>query len=227
MQIYGLKITILLTLISLFPFSLQAKKNPVLNALTIQHNSTNNTYSPFLRGFGNPRFSGCWRRPWICNNREDFPRIRWRCCRNRCVDVTSDVNNCGLCGIRCPFTWTCCRGICVNTNVNPFNCGRCFNRCPFPSFCFYGMCGYAQPLPPFPFPPRPPRPRPWPPRPRPWPPRPRPRPWPPRGGGGPPVDEWALFAWDGLCVVVYVVLKYCNLRFGLVFGSNNMVSFFI
>lgn len=150
--------------------------------------------SPWLKRIMNPRAIGCWNRPWICNPPGQFPLRRF-CCRNRCVDVTSDVNNCGLCGIRCPFTWQCCRGICIDTSINPFHCGTCEHRCPFRSFCFYGMCGYAQPLPPFPFPlpplpPLPPRPPfPFPPRPpKPFPPRPPfpfpphpPKPFPPHG----------------------------------------------
>ncbi|KAJ0046785.1 hypothetical protein Pint_04045 [Pistacia integerrima] len=111
-----------------------------------------------------PRPPGCWNRPWICRQGEP-PGSRMRCCRNRCVDVSSDVNHCGLCGTRCPFTWQCCRGFCSNTNVSRFNCGKCGNRCARGVRCYYGMCGYAQP---------------WP-KPRPRPPWPRP---PPGGGGG-------------------------------------------
>ncbi|KAK3019635.1 hypothetical protein RJ639_004997 [Escallonia herrerae] len=137
----------------------EGKDNPILQR--VQQNTTNgsSTSSPWLRRVKNPRAIGCWNRPWICNEGEFPPRIKKLCCRNRCVDVTSDPNNCGLCGIRCPFTWQCCRGLCIDTNVNPFHCGSCDHKCPFMSYCVYGMCGYAQPiLPPFPFPPRPPKP---------------------------------------------------------------------
>nr|XP_043639631.1 stigma-specific STIG1-like protein 1 [Erigeron canadensis] len=139
---------------------------------------------------------GCDDRPWTCNQ-GGFPSpVRRRCCNNRCVEVTSDVNNCGVCGIRCPYTWQCCRGVCIDTSYNPFNCGKCFNRCPFFTFCTYGMCGYAggqppfpprPPKPPIPFPPRPPKPPiPFPPRPpkppTPFPPKPPkpPTPFPPK-----------------------------------------------
>ncbi|KAG7957706.1 hypothetical protein I3843_11G188600 [Carya illinoinensis] len=124
------------------------------------------------------RDPGCWKRPWICKQGE-VPGIRL-CCRNLCVDVSSDVNNCGSCGTRCPFSWQCCRAQCVNTNINPFHCGKCGNRCSVHVLCFYGMCGYGGPLPsPFP-PPRPPHPPfPSPPKlPRSHPPQP---PQPPRG----------------------------------------------
>ncbi|PIN04281.1 hypothetical protein CDL12_23179 [Handroanthus impetiginosus] len=155
---------ILLCLLQRFP-NLQAKNLALLN--TLRENPQNSTHSRWQTGPQDPRSFGCRWRPWICNQ-QDTPRTRMRCCRNRCVDLFSDMNNCGLCGIRCPFTWQCCRGICRNINVNPFHCGRCDNRCRFPSLCLYGMCGYAQPLPPFPFPfpPRPPR-QPFPPKPSP------------------------------------------------------------
>ncbi|KAL8127344.1 hypothetical protein AgCh_014312 [Apium graveolens] len=126
----------------------------------------------------NQRPTGCWNRPWICKEDESPKKNKKLCCLNRCVDVSSDVNNCGLCGIKCPFTWQCCRGICIDTNINPFHCGKCDHKCPFFSLCIYGMCGYAQPLPPFPFPPKPPHP--FPPKPpHPFPPKP-PHPFPPK-----------------------------------------------
>ncbi|KAI3688514.1 hypothetical protein L2E82_46138 [Cichorium intybus] len=138
---------------------------------------------PWVRRVSN-QVTGCRDRPWVCNRGEEPSPVRRRCCGNRCVEVTSDVNNCGVCGIRCPFTWQCCRGVCVDTNINPFNCGRCFNRCPFFTFCTYGMCGYAGPKPPFPFPPKPPIPfPPKPPKPPiPFPPKPPkpPKPFPPK-----------------------------------------------
>ncbi|ESR65680.1 hypothetical protein CICLE_v10010548mg [Citrus x clementina] len=159
-------------------------------------NASTSTSSPWLNKVANggrrPRPSECWNRQWICRQGE-APGTRMRCCRNRCVDVFSDVNNCGLCGIRCRFSWQCCRGFCTNTNRGPFNCGRCGNRCPWGVRCIYGMCGYAQPWP------RPrPRPRPQPPHPsQPKPPSPcpprgdqppkPPRPWPPRGDQPPPM----------------------------------------
>lgn len=107
-----------------------------------------------------PRPRGCRFTPWICRQGEQ-PGTRIRCCGNICIDLNSNVNNCGLCGIRCPFTWQCCRGLCTNTNRSPFNCGRCGNRCPRKARCEFGMCGYSQPGP---------RPKPRPPK-RPWPPK--------------------------------------------------------
>lgn len=93
-----------------------------------------------------PPGPGCRNRPRICS-RGKKPGTQMRCCRNRCVDVSSDVNHCGLCAIRCPFTWQCCRGFCSNTSVSRFNCGKCGSTCPWGVRCYYGMCGYAQPEP--------------------------------------------------------------------------------
>ncbi|KAL6975255.1 hypothetical protein U1Q18_024051 [Sarracenia purpurea var. burkii] len=175
-----------------------------------QQNATtkSTTVAPPLRRWlervTNQRGHGCKKRPWICNQDQDQdpPKTRKLCCKDRCVDVNSDVNNCGFCGIRCPFTWQCCGGVCINTNFHPFHCGRCYHRCPFRSFCLYGMCGYAAPPPPpFPFPPKPPKPphhpfppkpphHPFPPKPphHPFPPKPPHHPFPPHPPHGPSVD---------------------------------------
>ncbi|XP_038685369.1 stigma-specific STIG1-like protein 4 [Tripterygium wilfordii] len=138
-----------------------------------QQNNTNeggglSPSSPWLKKITNhdprPRPPGCWKRSWICKQGQQ-PGTRMRCCKNQCVDILSDVNHCGLCGIRCPFTRRCCKGFCVNTNFNPFHCGRCGNRCPWRVRCLYGMCGYAQSSPPRPCPPPSPTPpQTWPPR---------------------------------------------------------------
>ncbi|GFQ00701.1 hypothetical protein PHJA_002214000 [Phtheirospermum japonicum] len=121
---------------------------------------------------------GCHRRPWICNQGGDSPPTRRLCCRNRCIEVDSDPNNCGFCGVRCPFTWQCCLGNCRNINSDPLHCGACEIKCQSPEICVYGLCGYAD---------EPPSSDPCPPwrhhrhhRPCPWP----PRPFPPKRGGG-------------------------------------------
>ncbi|GFZ04949.1 hypothetical protein Acr_17g0005210 [Actinidia rufa] len=184
-----------LILLLLIPLVVQAKPSPI----RVPQNGTNGGPSSlWLKRVTNPdpRGPGCWNRPWTCRQGEYPPRIRMLCCQNRCVDVTSDVNNCGLCGIRCPFTWQCCRRFCINTNINPFHCGRCDHRCPFGSFCFYGMCGYAAPpfpwplppRPPFPFPPHPPFPFPPHPPHGPFPPKPPHGPFPPHGPHSPPAQ---------------------------------------
>ncbi|GAV60875.1 Stig1 domain-containing protein, partial [Cephalotus follicularis] len=117
----------------------------ILKNATTGSLSSSSSSSPWLRKHrDHHRPTGCWGRPWICREGYYPPPIKRRCCKNQCVDVGSDVNNCGLCAFRCPFGYQCCGGQCVNTNRNPFNCGRCFNRCPKKVKCFYGMCGYAE-----------------------------------------------------------------------------------
>ncbi|CAO2835893.1 unnamed protein product [Amaranthus hypochondriacus] len=115
--------------------------------------TSNSTSSPWLKRVTNPRAQaqGCWNRPWICSVGQTPPRSL--CCMNRCADIITDPLNCGFCGVRCPFTWECCNGICINVNTNPFHCGKCWNRCALGRPCVFGLCGYAQPFPPFPFPP--------------------------------------------------------------------------
>ncbi|XP_054818013.1 stigma-specific STIG1-like protein 4 [Prosopis cineraria] len=108
-----------------------------------------------------PRHIGCSKRPLMCS-RGEFPPRRL-CCRNRCVDVKSDRNNCGFCGVRCVFNMQCCAGLCTDTNIDPFNCGSCGNVCSLGNLCVFGLCGYAQqPPPPLPpsCPPTPPSPPP-------------------------------------------------------------------
>lgn len=118
----------------------------------VAHTNASLTVSKWWKGRApeDPRARGCRGRPWICNQGER-PPFRMRCCWGRCVDISSDVNHCGLCTMRCPFTWLCCDGQCRNVNRNPRHCGKCFNRCPSRVRCFNGMCGYAgsrEPCPP-------------------------------------------------------------------------------
>jgi len=50
-----------------------------------------------------------------------------------CVDISTDINNCGECGDKCgTFDVTqnaCCAGSCVDTTSNPDNCGDCGLAC--------------------------------------------------------------------------------------------------
>ncbi|XP_057977618.1 stigma-specific STIG1-like protein 4 [Malania oleifera] len=89
-----------------------------------------------------PRASGCSKRPWLCYKRALLGE-RMECCKNRCIDLASDFNNCGLCGVRCPFGWKCCEGYCIDITLNPLHCGKCGNECPIGVLCSYGMCGYS------------------------------------------------------------------------------------
>ncbi|CAL5190641.1 unnamed protein product [Lathyrus oleraceus] len=90
----------------------------------------------------------CGTKPWICSSGTFPPRSI--CCGNRCVDISNDINNCGMCGVNCPLNWQCCNRLCVNTNLSPFNCGGCGRVCPIGSLCRFGMCAitFAYPAPP-------------------------------------------------------------------------------
>ncbi|KAK7287541.1 hypothetical protein RIF29_00822 [Crotalaria pallida] len=132
-QVQALVIVALLILV-------QIEENSI--PITLHQNGTSVSSSKWLKKVVKGRHFGCHGRAWLCNIRKFPPR--YLCCRNRCVNVTFDKNNCGFCGIRCPFNWQCCKGLCMNTNVSVFNCGRCGHRCPLGIFCFFGLCGYGQ-----------------------------------------------------------------------------------
>nr|DAD23456.1 TPA_asm: hypothetical protein HUJ06_024919 [Nelumbo nucifera] len=114
--------------------------------------TTGSRSSRWLKAVSRQTITGCRFQPSICNQGET-PPYTMRCCRNRCVNVTSDSNQCGLCLNRCPFTRQCCGGLCVNTNSNPFHCGRCFHFCGFGMPCVFGLCGYSTSDPSASFPP--------------------------------------------------------------------------
>ncbi|KAF7840602.1 stigma-specific STIG1-like protein 1 [Senna tora] len=65
------------------------------------------------------------------------------CCKKKCVDVSSDRNNCGKCGKKCKYSQMCCKGKCVSTMSSNSHCGRCDNRCLHGDSCVYGICSYA------------------------------------------------------------------------------------
>ena len=65
------------------------------------------------------------------------------CCRKKCVNVSTDRNNCGKCGKRCKYSQVCCRGKCVNPMFDKHHCGRCGNKCNKGDSCVYGICSYA------------------------------------------------------------------------------------
>jgi hypothetical protein len=85
-------------------------------------------------------------------------------CGGVCIDLQTDVNNCGACGNVCPeaqpgFDVGCaagncffmreracaeglssCNGVCVNRQTDPANCGVCGNVCAAGEICFGGQC---------------------------------------------------------------------------------------
>ncbi|CAL9039835.1 unnamed protein product [Musa banksii] len=65
------------------------------------------------------------------------------CCGNLCVDLKTDLFNCGRCGVQCKFAEVCCKGKCLNPFHDDENCGGCGKKCSKGSHCRYGMCSYA------------------------------------------------------------------------------------
>ncbi|CAN6445715.1 unnamed protein product [Victoria cruziana] len=84
--------------------------------------------------------TGCTDRPNLCGLRGGPGPD---CCRNACVNLLSDGENCGRCGHRCKYPQACCGGGCADLTRNWKHCGRCYNRCNKGDTCSYGMCNYA------------------------------------------------------------------------------------
>lgn len=68
---------------------------------------------------------------------------KYKCCQNKCMDLSEDKHNCGSCKKHCKYTNECCRGQCVDTSYDKRHCGQCNNPCPSGSYCVYGQCNYA------------------------------------------------------------------------------------
>ncbi|XP_009132403.1 stigma-specific STIG1-like protein 2 [Brassica rapa] len=65
------------------------------------------------------------------------------CCNKKCIDLSTDRQNCGACKKICKYGEICCGGQCVSWRYDPRHCGKCNNRCkPFAS-CYAGLCEYA------------------------------------------------------------------------------------
>jgi len=65
------------------------------------------------------------------------------CCNNKCMDLSTDKNNCGSCKKKCEYTESCCRGKCVDLAYDKRHCGRCNHRCGHGEYCVYALCNYA------------------------------------------------------------------------------------
>lgn len=75
-------------------------------------------------------------------------------CSNTCVDMQTDIDNCGMCGNPCdPQTQACmqgqcckqsekvCNGMCTDVTSDKNNCGMCGNVCPMNApVCAGSMC---------------------------------------------------------------------------------------
>ncbi|KAJ9153809.1 hypothetical protein P3X46_027211 [Hevea brasiliensis] len=97
--------------------------------------------SRFLSEEKNPRAADhCHKDNEICNVLGDKNQT---CCNNKCIDLSTDDNNCGACKNKCHFSTSCCRGQCVYLSYDKRHCGRCNHRCEKGEYCLYGMCQYA------------------------------------------------------------------------------------
>lgn len=94
----------------------------------------------FDRPVYQPYIWTCDKYPSICSAKGSWGPD---CCMKWCVNVTTNILNCGKCGKACKYYEICCDGQCVKSMSDKKNCGRCNNKCKKGSSCVYGMCSYA------------------------------------------------------------------------------------
>src|SRR5262249_32852866 len=79
-------------------------------------------------------------------------------CGATCVDLMTNVSNCGACGnscgpggacaagrCTCAAGFTMCGTACTDPQTDPRNCGTCGNACPAGRVCLRGACTAAPP----------------------------------------------------------------------------------
>ncbi len=79
-------------------------------------------------------------------------------CGGRCVDLRSDLDNCGRCAFSCGTLGVCylgrcvpfcdagamqCNGRCINVQSDPVNCGGCGTTCGTSTTCTAGVCTHT------------------------------------------------------------------------------------
>jgi hypothetical protein len=89
-----------------------------------------------------------------CGGAETCPRSLTRCGRD-CVELRTDPQNCGDCGVTCvaprvcadaacadvcPAGQTLCDGGCFDLNTDPNACGTCGHACAADQYCSSGTC---------------------------------------------------------------------------------------
>jgi Stigma-specific protein, Stig1 len=82
-------------------------------------------------------------------------------CNGACIPTSTDPNNCGGCGVKCPGAQACsgstcaadclpgldvCAGSCVDRQSDSRNCGSCGNVCPTGKGCVKGGCADGVPV---------------------------------------------------------------------------------
>ncbi|KAL9320810.1 hypothetical protein ACSQ67_012649 [Phaseolus vulgaris] len=136
--------------------TLHKRKSPFLTTTYPKtHNSTESPATPSseslelasLRGakglHGHKNVRGamtCDKYPRVCRAKgSEGPD----CCKRKCVNVSTDRNNCGMCGKKCKYSQVCCKGKCVNPMFDKHHCGKCGNKCVKGDSCVFGLCSYA------------------------------------------------------------------------------------
>ncbi len=61
-------------------------------------------------------------------------------CGAACIDVWSDITNCGACGNPCPASENCCTGACSDLQTDEAHCGNCATACGAGELCCAGSC---------------------------------------------------------------------------------------
>jgi Cys-rich repeat protein len=82
-----------------------------------------------------------------CRSVVDCGGVLPACCNHRCVDTSSDSNDCGACGVPCRGGRLCCSGQCIDVSTDLDNCGGCGRSCAPANAtdiqCTASQCGYA------------------------------------------------------------------------------------
>ncbi|ONI09958.1 hypothetical protein PRUPE_4G020700 [Prunus persica] len=97
--------------------------------------------SRFLASQSSPGRGGCDQNPLACRATEGSAGPY--CCSKNCVDLRTDISNCGSFGKRCISSEICCNAHCVNPMSHNQNCGKCSNHCKEGTSCDNGMCDCA------------------------------------------------------------------------------------
>ncbi|KAK7359806.1 hypothetical protein VNO77_01771 [Canavalia gladiata] len=128
------------------PFFINVRNNNSTKNSAIS-SSESEEYLASLRGAKSFHGHKYGREVMTCNKYPRVCRVKGSqgpdCCGKKCVNVSTDRNNCGRCGKRCKYSQMCCRGKCVNPMFDKHHCGGCGNRCNKGNSCVYGMCSYA------------------------------------------------------------------------------------
>ena len=92
--------------------------------------------------------------PQICDSTGDWSSVGLSCatagqscCDGACVDLTSNPNSCGACGVSCGGG-ACCMNACVDSANDSNNCGGCGIVCSDNQPCRAGTClaGFGPPV---------------------------------------------------------------------------------